>query len=290
MSLRLLVTGGKGMLGQAVGARAAALGHTVHALGRDEADVLDPSSLQRAFAATRPDAVINCAAWTDVDGAETHEADALALNADAAGNVAEAAADTGAFVVHVSTDYVFDGQKDTPWVESDPVGPLSAYGRTKLAGEQAVQSAGGEWAVARTAWLFGAGGGNFVDTMLRVGAERDEVSVVTDQIGCPTWTSHLADGLLEVAERRLEGIHHLAGAGHCSWYDFAVEIFDEAGIDVRVVPTTSEAFVRPAPRPSWSVLASERPNPVTLPPWQQGLAGYLTARAAPANMTQGGSR
>jgi dTDP-4-dehydrorhamnose reductase len=181
----------------------------------------------------------------------------------------------------VSTDYVFDGAKGEPWVESDPVGPLQAYGRTKLAGEQAVAAAAEEHAIVRTAWLFGVGGHNFVATMLRLGAERDEVEVVTDQRGGPTWTGHLAPALVEVAERRGDvGVFHATGTGDCSWYELAVEIMDRGGLDCRVLPTTSERMARPARRPAYSVLGTERAPGVVLPPWRDGLAAYLAEREA----------
>jgi dTDP-4-dehydrorhamnose reductase len=181
-------------------------------------------------------------------------------------------------VVQVSTDYVFSGDKDEPWLESDPVGPRTVYGRTKLRGEELVAEATPLHAIARTAWLFGAGGPNFVDTMLRLGAERDEGSVVTDQVGSPTWTGHLADALIELAEREEFGVHHVAGAGACSWNELALETFHRAGVRCRVLPTTSDAFRRPAPRPAYSVLGSERRDPILLPSWQEGLAGHLSER------------
>jgi dTDP-4-dehydrorhamnose reductase len=282
--MRLLVTGGAGMLGQAVATAATRLGHDLVALSRAELDVTDADHVRRVIAAAEPRAVINCAAWTDVDGAETAEAAATAVNGEGAGNVARAAAETGARVVHISTDYVFDGTKTAPWVESDPVGPIGAYGRSKLAGEREVAAAGGEHAIVRSAWLFGAGGRNFVDTMLALGEEREEVSVVTDQVGSPTWTGHLADALVELAERRADvGIFHMAGAGACSWYDLTVEVFDRAGVRCRVLPTTAERFARPAPRPAYSVLGTERDATPILPPWQEGVAAYLTAKAALAS-------
>jgi dTDP-4-dehydrorhamnose reductase len=229
----------------------------------------------------RPDAVVNCAAYTDVDGAERDRAAAYAVNHAAAGLVADAAAEVGAAIVHVSTDYVFDGSKREPWVESDPLGPLGVYGETKLGGERLVAAANPAHVIVRTAWLFGTGGRNFVDTMLALGAGRDEVSVVTDQVGCPTWTGHLAGALVELAARPQEtGIHHIAGAGACSWNELAQEIFKRAGIECRVLPATSEQFPRPARRPAYSVLGSERRDPVVLPPWQQGLAEYLATRVA----------
>ncbi len=281
--MRLLVTGGAGMLGQAVASVATRLGHDVIALSRADLDVTDADHVRRVVATAQPRAVVNCAAWTDVDGAETAEAAATAVNAQGAENVARAAAETGARLVHVSTDYVFDGAKREPWVESDPVGPLGAYGRSKLAGEEAVADVGGEHAIVRSAWLFGAGGRNFVDTMLALGEEREEVTVVADQVGSPTWTGHLAEALIELAERRGDvGIFHAAGAGACSWNELAVEVFDRAGVRCRVLPTTSERYRRPAQRPAYSVLDTVRDEAPILPPWQQGVAGYLADRAVVA--------
>jgi dTDP-4-dehydrorhamnose reductase len=277
--MRLLVTGAGGMLGRAVVEAAQRLGHDVRAAGRAELDVTDAAAAHRVLTELRPRAVVNCAAYTDVDGAEADRATAAAVNGAGAGHVAAAAAEVGAFVVHVSTDYVFDGSKREPWLESDPVAPLGVYGETKLAGERAVAAATRAHAIVRTAWLFGAGGRNFVDTMLALGADRGEVSVVTDQVGCPTWTGHLAGALVELAGRPHDaGIHHVAGAGSCSWNELAIEVFDRAGIDCRVLPTTTADFPRPAPRPAYSVLGSERPQPLVLPAWQDGVAAYLATR------------
>lgn len=278
--MRLLVTGSGGMLGRAVVTAAEALGHDVAALTHADLDIADQPSADRALERHEPDAVVNCAAYTDVEGAESQPELALAVNGTGAGNVARAAAEIGARVVHVSSDYVFDGSKAEPWVESDPTGPLSQYGRSKLRGEEEVAAATPEHAIVRTAWLFGVGGRNFIDTMLRLAGERDEVSVVTDQTGCPTYAGHLAGALVELAERREFGIHHVAGAGWCSWYELAIEAFDEAGVVCRVLPTTSESFASAARRPAWSVLGSERAEPLTLPPWQDGVRAHLAARAA----------
>ncbi|HEX2102518.1 MAG TPA: dTDP-4-dehydrorhamnose reductase [Solirubrobacteraceae bacterium] len=280
--MRLLVTGSAGMLGRAVAGAATRLGHDVVAVPRAELDVTDAAKVARTIAAAQPQAVINCAGFTDVDGAEANEAGALRVNGDGAGNVARAAAEAGARMVHVSTDYVFDGSKRTPWCESDPVAPLQAYGRTKLAGERAVAHAAAEHAIVRAAWLFGVGGRNFADTMLGLFAERDEVEVVADQVGRPTWTGHLAPALVELAERTGDtGVFHAAGTGQWTWYEFAVEIAHQAGAAARVVPTTSERFPRPAPRPAYSVLGTERDPGVVLPAWQDGLAAYLAERAGP---------
>jgi len=279
--VKLLVTGAQGMLGRAVVDCAVRLGHDVRAASRAELDITDTEATRRALLAGRPAAVINCAAYTDVDGAESDWQGAERVNASGAGHLAAAAAEVGARIVHVSTDYVFDGSKREPWVESDPVAPLGVYGDTKLAGELAVAAANPTHMIVRTAWLFGAGGRNFVDTMLSLAATRDELAVVTDQVGCPTWTGHLAGALVELAERPDDiGVHHIAGAGSCTWNEFALEIFERAGIDCRVLPATSEQFVRPAKRPAYSVLGSERREPLTLPPWQDGLAAYLATRVA----------
>src|SRR3954471_23392836 len=281
MAMRVLVLGSGGMLGRAVVRDAARLGHDVVALAHQDLDITDTEHVERVVGAASPRAVVNCAAFTDVDGCEANEARALRVNGDGAGNVARAAAEAGARVVQVSTDYVFDGAKREPWVESDPVAPLQAYGRTKLAGEVAVAESGAEHAIVRTAWLFGAGGPNFVETMLRLGAEKDEVTVVTAQRGGPTWTGHLAPALVELAERHGDvGVFHASGPGECSWYEFAVEILHRAHLRARAVPTTSAQFARPARRPEYSVLGTERAPGIELPHWSEGLKAYLDERAA----------
>jgi len=274
MGMRILVTGAGGMLGLDVAAAAGAAGHEVVALARADLDVSDAGAVRAAVAASGPDAIVNCAAWTDVDGAEAEPDAARAVNADGAGNVAVA----GVRVVHVSTDYVFDGAKRAPYTETDPVGPRSVYGATKLAGERRVAAADPRHAIVRTAWLFGVGGRNFADTMLRLGAERDEVAVVTDQVGCPTFTGHLARALVELAGRESPGIHHVTGAGSCSWNGFAREIFRQAGVACDVTDATSAEMARPAPRPANSVLVATRQDTPYLPAWEDGLAEYLAAR------------
>jgi len=277
--MRLLVTGAAGMLGQDTTRAAERAQHTVLALARADLDVTDAGAVERLIGAERPDAVLNCAGYTDVDGAEGDPETAEAVNGEGAGNVARAAARAGAYVLHVSSDYVFDGHKDEPYLEEDPVGPLSAYGRSKLSGERAVAAAGGQWAIVRSSWLYGSGGPNFVATMLRLAGERDTLRVVADQVGCPTWTGHLGGALVDLAELKSEGIHHVAGTGSCSWHEFAVEIFRQAGAVCRVETQTTADLARPAPRPAWSVLASRRPDTPRLPGWQEGLAGYLAERA-----------
>jgi dTDP-4-dehydrorhamnose reductase len=275
--VRLLVTGAAGMLGREVVAAAERLGHEVAAWDLPECDLTDASETLEAIRRLDPRAVVNCAAYTNVDAAEEDEATAERVNAAAAGNVARACAACGARLVHVSTDYVFDGSKREPWVESDAVAPLGAYGRTKLHGEEQVAAALDDHAIVRTAWLFGPHGPNFVSTMLRLASERDEVSVVTDQVGSPTFAGHLAPALVDMAERADTGIFHGAGAGSCSWYELTLEAYEVAGVACRVLPTTAERFARPAPRPAYSVLGSEREHPITLPPWQAGVRAHVAA-------------
>jgi dTDP-4-dehydrorhamnose reductase len=273
--MRLLVTGAAGMLGTDVVSAAGAGGHEVIALARPELDITDPTAVVDAVRDARPDAVINCAAWTDVDGAEEHEVQATTINGDGAGHLAAAAAGAGAHLVHVSSDYVFDGTASEPYAEDAPTGPQGAYGRSKLAGERAVQAIGGPAAIVRSSWVFGRHGGNFVATMLRLGEERDAVAVVDDQLGCPTWTGHLAPALVEIAQRRLGGVMHVAGGGACTWFDLAKATFERAGLACEVRPQSTAELGRPAPRPAYSVLRSTRPDVPVLPAWSDGLAGYL---------------
>ena len=277
-AMRLLVTGAAGMLGTDVVAAAAA-GHNVVALTRADLDITAADAVRAAVRDVQPDAVINCAAWTDVDGAETAEAQATLINGDGAGHVAAAAAEAGAHVVHVSTDYVFPGDASSPYREDAPTGPVGAYGRSKLAGELAVEEgAPSSHAIVRTAWVFGPHGKNFVDTMLRLGGERDEVTVVDDQLGCPTYTGHLAAALIAIADARTHGILHAAAGGQCTWWDLAVAIFERAGLSVQVNRGSSADLGRPAPRPAYSVLGSTRSDAPALPAWQDGLAAHLTVR------------
>jgi dTDP-4-dehydrorhamnose reductase len=285
--MRILITGAAGMLGHdvlRVGKRA---GHELIAVDLPELDITDEGAVRAFFQRERPEASINCAAWTDVDGAETQREQAHAVNAGGAGNLARAAAEIGTPLLHISTDYVFDGvaplDKDgrpRPYLESDPTGPSSVYGESKLDGERQVLAASDCHTVVRTAWLYGVDGSNFVATMLRLGSERDAVQVVDDQIGCPTWSGHLAPALLGLLEREVNGLVHLTGAGAVSWNGFAAEIFRQAEVECRVEPASSEqmAMARPAPRPAWSALESERDDVLPMPPWQDGLAGYLAAR------------
>jgi dTDP-4-dehydrorhamnose reductase len=278
------------MLGHDVERAGERAGHELTLVDLPELDITDAPAVESLLDGLGEggllDGVVNCAAWTDVDGAEAQPEAARAVNADGAGVLARAAAARGIPLLHISTDYVFDGEppldgdgRPRAYLESDPTGPRSVYGRTKLEGEQQVLAASPSHAVVRTAWLYGLDGANFPATMLRLAGEREAVQVVTDQVGSPTWSGHLAPAILGLLERGVSGLVHLTGAGHVSWHGFAAEIFRQAEVDCRVEATTSEEFVRPAPRPAWSALESGRDDVLPLPPWQDGLAGYLAARA-----------
>jgi len=274
--MRILVTGAGGMLGHDVVRAAEQAGHEVLTRRRPELDVTDAPAVLAALQAEPVEAVVNCAAWTDVDGAEEHEPAATLVNGEGAGNVAAAAASVGARLVHVSTDYVFDGAATEPYVESSQVGPLSAYGRSKLAGERAVAERLEDQVTVRASWLFGVDGPNFVATMLRLAGERDEVTVVDDQVGCPTYCGHLATMLIDLAGRDERGVVHAGGPEACSWWEFAGEVFARAGTGTTVNRGRTADLGRPAPRPAFSVLRSERTGAPVLPPWREGLAAYLS--------------
>jgi len=255
---RVLVTGAGGQLGTAL------LESFAGARGLTRADwdvTMPPPPLGEL------DLVLHAAAWTDVDGAEADPQGAAAVNVGGT----QHAAGLGASLVAFSTDYVFDGEKRTPYVESDAPSPRSAYGRTKLHGEAA---AGDDAWIVRTSWLFGATGKNFVRTMLALGRERDEVPVVDDQRGSPTYVGHLADAMHDLVALP-QGIWHVAAEGDCTWAEFAEAIFEEAGIDCRVRRITTAELARPAPRPAYSVLRSERDGAPRLPHWRDGLRACL---------------
>jgi dTDP-4-dehydrorhamnose reductase len=260
---RVLITGAGGQLGHAL----------QEAFGDEELVPLTHAdwdvSLPPPPGLSRPDLVLHAAAWTDVDGAEADPQEAAAVNVAGTAHAAALRAPLVAF----STDYVFDGRKHEPYVESDGPNPLSAYGRTKLHGEAA---AGEDAWIVRSSWLFGATGRNFVRTMLAVGADRVEVEVVDDQCGCPTYVGHLADAVRELVDgARPKGIWHVAAGGECTWAELAEEIFEQAGLECRVRRISSDVLARPAARPAYSVLRSEHPGAPQLPHWREGLRACL---------------
>jgi dTDP-4-dehydrorhamnose reductase len=253
---RFLIAGARGMLGTDL--VAALAGRDVTALGRAELDITDADAVHAAVEGF--DVVINAAGYTRVDDAETHEAEAALANAVGASHVARAAAETGAILVHLSTDYVFDGKASTPYDEDAPTRPATAYGRTKADGERRVLDAHPDGTfLVRTAWLYGQHGPNFVRTMLALGSERPEVSVVADQIGQPTWTTDLAKQIVTLVDSDAPfGIYHGTASGEASWFDFAREIFALGGLDPsHVLPSDSASIVRPAQRPAYSVLGHD---------------------------------
>lgn len=278
--MKVLVTGAAGMLGTDVVRVARAQNHEVVAIARGDLDVADAGAVRARIAEELPDAVVNCAAYTNVDGAEDDLRTAMDVNGHGARNVAEAAAILGVPVVYMSTDYVFDGSKGEPYVESDATHPLSVYGQSKLAGEHETRRSTDKHFIVRTQWLFGRSGRNFVETMLSLAADHGEVVVVRDQVGCPTYTGDLAEAVVRLLDTRAYGLHHVAGGGSCSWYEFAQEIFRQTATDCRVMSCTTEETGRRAPRPLHAVLDTERDGAILLPEWQEGLASYLAERVA----------
>lgn len=276
--MRVLVTGSKGQLGTELVALLGERGTPVMGVDRPGVDISQPGSVGTAFALFQPTVVINCAAWTAVDEAETDEAAALLANGVGPRVVAEACREAGAWMVQISTDYVFAGDATRPYGEHDAPGPMTAYGRTKLAGELAVQEVLPDaHHIVRTAWLYGTHGGNFARTMLRLMAERETVAVVTDQVGQPTYARDLARQLITLIDAQPPaGIFHGTNAGVASWFEFAQAVFAGAGADpARVLPTDSASFVRPAPRPAYSVLGHDAWAAAGLAPmrdWREALA------------------
>ena len=276
---RWLVAGAAGMLGKDLCRVVEQAGHEVTGADLPGLDILDPA--QCAAQVVGHDVVVNVAAYTAVDAAESDEATAFAVNAVGAANLARAASAEGATLVQLSTDYVVAGHGSEPYPADAPVAPASAYGRTKAAGEWAVRAECPRSWVVRTAWLYGAGGPNFPATMRRLAGEREQLSVVADQVGQPTWTVDLAEGVLRIVEAGAPfGIWHATGGGECSWYDLARAVLEELGLDPdRVVPVTTQEFPRPASRPSYSVLSHDMWDAVGLAPlphWRDALH-----RAAP---------
>lgn len=271
--MKVLITGGRGMLARDLTAQFSR-GHDVTTMARPELDIRSLTDCRGAT--TGRDVVVNAAAWTDVDGAEAHEAEAFGVNAVGAGNLARACHETGARLVHLSTDYVFAGDADTPYPETAPSAPRSAYGRTKAAGEWAVRAETSNALIVRTAWLYGAGGQNFVRTMARLAGERESISVVDDQLGQPTTTRDLAVFVRTLVEDEVpSGTYHGSSEGETTWFGLCRAVFEELGLDTeRVQPTTTAEFPRPAPRPAYSVLGHDRTREVgvdLLPDWRTAL-------------------
>lgn len=280
----VLVTGANGQLGNSIRQRVAGYpGYAFLFTDVDTLDICDASAVHAYVKEKKVDYVLNCAAYTAVDKAEEDEALCLRINRDAVRNLGEAAHRVGARVIHVSTDYVFDGTNYLPYVETDVTCPASVYGRTKLAGEQALQEACPDAVIIRTAWLYSEYGNNFVKTMLRLGNEKDEIRVVFDQIGSPTYAGDLAVAILTILEKAeggsfVPGIYHFSDEGVCSWYDFTVKILQLAGLKARVLPIETKDYPAKAARPHFSVLNKAKIKAtygLTVPHWEESLHACL---------------
>ncbi len=289
--MRILVTGRNGQVGDALGHSLQGLGELI-ALDRSQLDLADPDALRTAMRELQPSIVINAAAYTAVDAAETDEATAFRINAQAPRVLAEEAERLGAALIHYSTDYVFDGRKDGEWLEDDAPAPLSAYGRSKLAGEQAIAEVGGTHLILRTSWVYGLHGKNFLLTMLKLAETRDELSVVDDQLGAPTWSRTIAEATASIIRdagepaqlAALSGIYHLCAGGHTSWFGFAQAIFAHPAVlqkpQLRAI--TSAGYPTPAKRPKNSRMNTDKFRRTfgDLPAWDDALAACLQLRAA----------
>ncbi len=275
--MRVTLFGASGLLGQEVVRAAHAQGAPLSALSSKDADLRDYSQIERAIRDSRPDWIILAAAFTDVDGCETNRDLAMAVNCEGAVNVAKGARTAGARLIFLSTDYVFDGTKNSPYETSDARQPINVYGETKARAEERLLEISPEICIVRTSWLFGHGGKCFPATILKLAASRPEISVVNDQRGSPTFTPDLASTLLQLCEKDARGIVHATNSGHCTWYEFAKEIVRISGLPAKVKPVTTAEFPRPARRPAYSVLspASLDAYGIQMPEWQDALGRYL---------------
>jgi dTDP-4-dehydrorhamnose reductase len=275
--MRLLITGAGGMLAQALRRELLARGHEVVALDRAALDITDAAAVASAIGAHRPEAVIQCAAYTRVDDAEREEDAAHRVNAEATGHLARACRAAGARLIYPSTDYVFDGRATSPYTPAAPTNPIGAYGRSKLAGELAAREAE-DFLVVRTSWLYGAGGKNFVATILERARRGEALRVVADQYGSPTWTGSLARTIAELIERQAPaGVYHATNRGETTWHGLATEALRVAGVEAEITPVTTAEFPRPAPRPAYSVLDCTATEAVVgeLAEWRESLAEAL---------------
>jgi dTDP-4-dehydrorhamnose reductase len=283
-SAKVLITGVYGQLGRALAAACGDRGLNYEGRDIDTLDIRNPHAVDNWITAAQPSTVVNCAAFTAVDDCETNEGQALTVNGTAVGYLASACDRVGARLVQISTDYVFPGDGDRPYTEEDAVGPVSAYGRTKLRGEEHARSFESNL-VVRTAWLYGRDGSNFVETMrAQIDRGAGGLKVVDDQRGCPTFCDDLADAILDLIDAGATGLVHAVNAGDTTWHGFAVEIARRLGAEIDIRPVTTEEFPRPAPRPAFSVLDTSRLESILerpMPPWQDALARYLERPCAP---------
>lgn len=278
--MKIVVTGANGQLGTDVVIAARIEGYEVYGFNREELDITSIEQVLSKVCEIQPDVIIHCAAYTKVDLAETEVEKAFCVNANGSRNIAVAAEKIGAKVCYISTDYVFDGTSQVPYQEYDRTGPISIYGKSKLAGEELTKTISSKYFIVRTSWVYGHSGHNFVKTMLRLANEKDELSIVQDQVGAPTYTIDLAKFLLELVVTEKYGIYHASNTGKCSWYEFAEKIFEEAEVEIKLIPITTDQFPTPAKRPSFSLLddLSIRTNGFQpLQDWRKGLKDYFNS-------------
>ena len=278
MSMRVLVTGAKGQLGRDLMNELKRQGLEGIGVDVEEMDITDPEKCRSVIGQAGADAVIHCAAYTAVDAAEDQAELCRKINGEGTRNVAEACRDAGVKLMYISTDYVFDGEGTRPWEPDDERAPLNVYGQTKYEGELAIEELLDRYYIIRIAWVFGAARKNFIKTMLRLGREKGAVSVVNDQVGSPTYTYDLARLLVDMVQTEHYGRYHATNEGECSWYEFACEIFRQAGLEVQVTPVSSEAFAAKAKRPANSRMSKEKLTEkgfVRLPDWQDALKRFL---------------
>lgn len=255
--MKVLITGSNGMLGHDL-TDVLNDKHELILTTSKTLDITDKEHTVEFIKENKPDIVINSAAYTNVDGCEENQELAFSVNGEGVRNLAIGCREADCPLVHISTDYIFNGKNDTPWVEDDEIGPINVYGKSKLEGEEAIQEILDKFFIVRTAWLYGINGGNFPKTMLELAKTHDELTVVYDEVGTPTYTLDLAEAIGKLIETDYYGIYHITNSGSCSWCEFAKYIFEVAEVDVKVTPVTASEFARPAPRPSYSVLNNKR--------------------------------
>ncbi len=274
--MKVLITGAEGQLGTEL--KKVLDGHKVYGFGKEQLDITNPHAVYKCHEDIRPEVVIHCAAYTNVDGCEANEELAYTVNSKGAGNVAAGCLKVGAAMVYISTDYVFNGQKGQSYYEVDETSPINIYGKSKLAGERIVRSTLKRYYIVRTAWLYGRNGNNFVKTMLQLSQSRKIIEVVDDQVGSPTNAFNLAEAIKVLAESDKYGIYHVTNSGSCSWFEFAKKIFEFGGVDVEVRPITSDRINRSAKRPSYSVLNNFNLKAnlgYEMKPWDRALKEYI---------------
>lgn len=277
--MKVLVTGADGMLGESL-VKVLKDSHDVVSVGKEYLDITDKDAVEKVLSSLTPEALINCAAYTNVDGCEYKKDIAFAVNAEGVKNLAETCCTRGIKLIHISTDYVFDGKKDGPYLEDDLVNPVNEYGRSKLKGEEYIRETLNDYLIVRSQWLHGKGGHNFVKTIIKLSKEKDSISIVNDQTGCPTYTDDLSRAIKTLMEKGCKGTYHAANSGSCTWYEFALEVFSIAKMDKKVIPIKTEESKRPAVRPANSVFDCgklKRDVGFIFRPWQKALSERLAS-------------